>query len=68
MVDSFAQPQLSVLDITVNTDNDTDFKGKEGDDLSQDAFFALLTSETIVNAKGTFAAGVLMAEALEIEE
>ncbi len=67
-VDSFTSPSLSVLGLTVDTDINTDFEREEDIVLSQEAFFNLLTSETIVKATGTFDTGALAAEKVEIKD
>jgi len=62
-----AAPELSVLGITVTTDAQTHFMGAQNDAKGADEFFDQVANH-VVKVRGTFAAGVLLADQVQIKQ
>jgi len=59
---------FEVLDITVNTNENTIFEGVHGDNVNQAQFFEQLNDGTLVEVKGQSVEGVFTATKVEIKE
>ena len=62
-----ATPEFSVLGIRVTTDSQTHFIGLQNDPKGTDEFFAEVARH-VVKVRGTFSAGVLLADQVQIKE
>lgn len=59
---------FSLVGVTVITDANTEFEGKNGDDVNQEVFFEQLENNMQVEVKGQLIDGVFVALSVEIEE
>ncbi len=67
-VDSATNPNLVVLGVTIQTDDNTQFEGEDESPKTLDDFFALVQPGAIVKAKGTFDSSVIVADEVAIED
>jgi hypothetical protein len=61
-----AQPQFTILTVTVVTNGGTEYRDENDNSITAAQFFAAVANR-LVKARGTFAAGQLTAEELELE-
>ncbi len=66
-VDSIAQPDLVILGVTVHTDGGTQFRGLDDAPIDAATFFAQAEGH-LVEADGTLAGGVFLADEVELED
>ena len=68
LVEAVAQPTLTLLGITVTSDQNTVFQNQATDIIDADSFFALVTTDNVVKAKGTYDGASILASTLFLRD
>jgi hypothetical protein len=67
-VDTFAQPNVTLLGVVVTSDENTVFQNEAQEVIDANAFFALLTEGSIVRAEGTYDGASILASKLSLRD
>ena len=68
LVDAVAQPTLTLLGITVTSDQDTVFQNQSMDIIDADTFYALVTTDNVVKAIGSYDGSSILASTLYLRD
>lgn len=67
-VDSFSQPDLVILGVSITTDANTEFEDDSDHNLTADSFFAIDLVGLTVEVKGVFDGSILTSSSVEIDD
>ena len=67
-LETFAQPNVTLLSVLVTTDQDTVFQNEAQEVIDADSFFALLEEGSIVKAEGTYDGASILASKLFLRD
>lgn len=68
LVEAYAQPSVTLLGVTVTSDQDTVFQNVAQEIIDIDEFFALVDIDSLVKAEGTYDGTSIMADKLFLRE